>query len=102
MQRVVRPCVEGARGMSERRDGSWTGLARSMQVPLARHAKEIGAGICDLVSVHPAADSSDAHLVPVEGIEPTLCCQNRILSPTRLPVPPHRRGGGIIGAVGAL
>ena len=29
-------------------------------------------------------------MVPVEGIEPTLCCQNRILSPTRLPVPPHR------------
>ena len=31
-------------------------------------------------------------MVPVEGIEPTLCCQNRILSPARLPVPPHRPG----------
>ena len=31
-------------------------------------------------------------LVPGEGIEPTLCCQNRILSPARLPVPPARPG----------
>ncbi len=31
-----------------------------------------------------------ASMVPVEGIEPTLSCLNRILSPTRLPVPPHR------------
>ena len=29
-------------------------------------------------------------VVPGEGIEPTLCCQNRILSPARLPVPPAR------------
>jgi hypothetical protein len=26
----------------------------------------------------------------MEGIEPTLSCENRILSPARLPVPPHR------------
>jgi S-adenosylmethionine:tRNA ribosyltransferase-isomerase len=30
-------------------------------------------------------------VVPGEGIEPTLCRQNRILSPARLPVPPSRR-----------
>ena len=30
-------------------------------------------------------------MVPGEGIEPTLCRQNRILSPARLPVPPSRR-----------
>ena len=29
-------------------------------------------------------------VVPGEGIEPTLCYQNRILSPARLPVPPAR------------
>ena len=29
-------------------------------------------------------------LVPEEGIEPTLHCWNRILSPARLPVPPFR------------
>jgi hypothetical protein len=40
-----------------------------------------------------AARDLETVLVPVEGIEPTLCCQNRILSPARLPVPPHRREG---------
>ena len=30
-------------------------------------------------------------LVPGEGLEPTLCFQNRILSPARLPIPPSRR-----------
>ena len=28
--------------------------------------------------------------MPATGIEPVLCCHNRILSPARLPVPPHR------------
>jgi hypothetical protein len=28
--------------------------------------------------------------VPGEGIEPSLCCQNWILSPARLPIPPSR------------
>ena len=31
-------------------------------------------------------------MVPRVGIEPTLYCQNRILNPARLPVPPPRRG----------
>src|SRR5690349_3151359 len=31
-----------------------------------------------------------AHLVPGGGIEPPLCCQNWILSPARLPIPPSR------------
>jgi hypothetical protein len=30
--------------------------------------------------------------VPTEGVEPTLPCGNRILSPARLPVPPRRLG----------
>lgn len=30
-------------------------------------------------------------MVPVTGVEPVLCCQNGILSPGCLPVPPHRR-----------
>ena len=29
-------------------------------------------------------------LMPATGIEPVLCCHNRILSPARLPVPPRR------------
>jgi hypothetical protein len=29
-------------------------------------------------------------LVPGGGIEPPLCCQNWILSPARLPIPPSR------------
>ena len=28
--------------------------------------------------------------MPATGIEPVLCCHNRILSPARLPVPPRR------------
>jgi hypothetical protein len=31
--------------------------------------------------------------VPVVGIEPTQGCPYRILSPARLPVPPHRLYG---------
>ena len=27
-------------------------------------------------------------VVAGEGLEPSLCCQNRILNPTRLPIPP--------------
>ncbi len=30
-------------------------------------------------------------MVPGEGIEPSLCCQNWILSPARLPIPPPRQ-----------
>ena len=30
------------------------------------------------------------HMVPGEGIEPSLCRQNWILSPARLPIPPSR------------
>ena len=29
-------------------------------------------------------------MVPKVGIEPTLPCENRILNPTRLPIPPLR------------
>ncbi len=31
-------------------------------------------------------------LVRAVGVEPTLCHQNRILSPARLPIPPRPRG----------
>ena len=34
--------------------------------------------------------SRERSLVPVVGIEPTCPCGRRILSPLRLPVPPHR------------
>ncbi len=30
-------------------------------------------------------------LVPVTGLEPVRCCHRGILSPLRLPIPPHRR-----------
>ena len=29
-------------------------------------------------------------VVPVVGVEPTRCCHQRILSPSRLPIPTHR------------
>jgi hypothetical protein len=29
-------------------------------------------------------------MVPVVGVEPTRSCPHRILSPARLPIPPHR------------
>ena len=31
-------------------------------------------------------------MVPVTGVEPVRCCHRGILSPLRLPIPPHRRG----------
>ena len=33
--------------------------------------------------------STDRQVVRVVGLEPTLCCQNWILNPARLPIPPH-------------
>lgn len=30
------------------------------------------------------------YMVPVVGVEPTRSCPHRILSPARLPIPPHR------------
>ena len=32
--------------------------------------------------------------MPVVGLEPTRCCHHGILSPARLPIPPHRQMGG--------
>ena len=34
--------------------------------------------------------ASRLSLVPVVGLEPTRCCHQRILSPSRLPIPSHR------------
>ena len=34
--------------------------------------------------------------MPGEGLELSLCCQNRILSPARLPIPPSRPGGAAV------
>ena len=39
---------------------------------------------------HISTSFGDACLMPATGIEPVLCCHNRILSPARLPVPPRR------------
>ena len=36
---------------------------------------------------------SECYMVRAVGIEPTLCHQNRILSPARLPVPPRPQRG---------
>lgn len=38
----------------------------------------------------PARLPMNQSMVPVEGIEPPLCCQKQILSLPRLPIPPHR------------
>ena len=35
-----------------------------------------------------------AYLVPLAGVEPARCCHRGILSPLRLPIPPHQRMGG--------
>ena len=35
-------------------------------------------------------------LVPVTGLEPVRCCHRGILSPLRLPIPPHRHNKNII------
>ncbi len=35
---------------------------------------------------------SRGELVPKVGVEPTLSCENWILSPARLPIPPLRHG----------
>ena len=40
----------------------------------------------------PEVTFSRPDMVRAVGIEPTLCLQNRILSPARLPVPPRPRG----------
>ena len=40
----------------------------------------------------PPGRSAEREILPEEGLEPTHCCQYRILSPARLPVPPPRRG----------
>jgi hypothetical protein len=39
-----------------------------------------------------AGDNFTAKNLPAEGVEPTLPCGKRILSPSRLPVPPRRLG----------
>ncbi len=33
-------------------------------------------------------------MVPRAGLEPALCCQKRILNPSRLPIPPPGRPNG--------
>ncbi len=45
---------------------------------------------------HPAtvghfADGPRRKSLPEEGLEPTLSCENGILNPARLPIPPLRR-----------
>lgn len=42
---------------------------------------------------HPRLEpGSDYHyLVPVVGLEPTRCCHQRILNPSRLPIPSYRQ-----------
>ena len=42
--------------------------------------------LSDVLILHP-----DIRQVPPVGIEPTLCCQNEILSLARLPIPPPRQ-----------
>src|SRR5207253_4492982 len=43
-----------------------------------------------LASTKSAPNQPTCIVVPGEGIEPSLCCQNWILSPARLPIPPSR------------
>ena len=55
---------------------------------VARHCAETGSAS----SGAPFARRSHRLVVPGGGIEPPLCCQNWILSPARLPIPPSRLG----------
>ncbi len=34
-------------------------------------------------------DNTSANVVGMKGLEPLRCCHQRILSPLRLPIPPH-------------
>ena len=63
-------------------------LARMKEVRLSEVKDDLPRFLRPIYSLHD--------VVPGEGIEPTLCCQNRILSPARLPVPPSRRGSGAL------
>ena len=60
--------------------GSQSGSPRALGTQLAVLAYENGPGL----------GPSFSSLVPGGGIEPPLCCQNWILSPARLPIPPSR------------
>ena len=41
-----------------------------------------------VMAIKKARLISESGFVPREGIEPSLCCQNWILNPARLPIPP--------------
>ena len=48
--------------------------------------------VCDLYEITPVtACGHGRYLVPVAGLEPARYRYQRILSPSRLPIPPHRR-----------
>ena len=52
-----------------------------------------------VISKNPAHKMRTGFLVPVTGLEPVRCCHRGILSPLRLPIPPHRHNANIIPSV---
>ena len=73
--------------------------------PLAKKAKMMLAAATAKQSIEPtflilfllyifdikSAPAFAGALVPIVGVEPTRCCHQRILSPSRLPIPSYRR-----------
>jgi hypothetical protein len=52
-------------------------------------AKTASKNCCQVIFVTACGSALIASL-PMEGVEPTHCCQYQILSLARLPIPPHR------------
>ena len=55
---------------------------------ISSHLRKNTAFSCGVFAVHLFYQHI---LVPMVGLEPTRCCHQRILSPSRLPIPSHRR-----------
>jgi len=81
-QQLERESVQ--RGAVRRESVSGKDHARECQTDHRKH--NISANLDE--SVRRGATPNK--VMPVEGLEPTPCCQERILNPSRLPIPPHR------------
>jgi membrane protein YqaA with SNARE-associated domain len=67
--------------------------------PINRFAPLVGDSVAKIPGAIEQGDEPSGHignwrskLVRAVGVEPTLCHQNRILSPARLPIPPRPQG----------
>ena len=72
-------------------------LIRICLLPYARCLVLVATLTGRLLSLH-ILYFSDSSLVAMVGLEPTRCLHQRILSPPRLPIPPHRHISGFLEA----